>query len=182
MLNVSVARRYAEAFFSIAQEQDKVDQYQQELENIVQAIQDTPHLKEYFEHLLIPIEDKKEVAQKIFAETLTLSTLNFFYLLLDKRREGYLVMIYDEYVSMADEARGIRKAEIIAATEVPTEEIEQLAQRLSAISGKSVQLQLKVDPSLLGGVKLRIGDQVIDGTVAKRLQMLEKELKQAKIS
>ena len=68
MLNKSVARRYAEAFFSIAQEAGKVDQFQQELEKVVQIISETEHLQEYFDHLLIPPKEKKELIDKIFAD------------------------------------------------------------------------------------------------------------------
>lgn len=61
MLNRSVARRYAEAFFSIAQEQNKIDQYQQELEKLVQVIEETENLKEYLAHLLIPAKEKRRL-------------------------------------------------------------------------------------------------------------------------
>ncbi|MDO4539563.1 MAG: ATP synthase F1 subunit delta, partial [Syntrophomonadaceae bacterium] len=156
--------------------------YQSELEGIVRTIVETPNLKEYFEHLLIPVKDKKEVAQKIFASGVSQATMNFLCLIIDKRRDAYLEVICESFVGMADEARGIRKAELFAAFEVPAAEVEQLAQKLSAASGKQVQLQLKVDPALLGGVKIRIGDQIIDSTVAKKLEMLKRELNQAKIS
>lgn len=182
MLNRSVARRYAEAFFGIAHEKKKIDQYQMELEKIVQGIHDIEYMKEYFDHFLIPAKEKKEVARKIFAKQISPMTLNFICMIIDKRRESYLELIYNEYVEMADESRGIKKAELTAASEIPDEELVALTERLSAASGKTVQLKLKVDPSLLGGLKIRMGDQIIDGTVAKKLEMLKRELKQAKIS
>jgi F-type H+-transporting ATPase subunit delta len=182
MLNRSVARRYAEAFFSIAREQNQIDSYQEELEKIVQGINTMEYLKEYFDHLLIPAKEKKEVAQKIFAEQISPITLNFLCMIIDKRREPYFEVIYKEYVEMANESRGIKKAELTAAAAISDEELEKLAERLSAASGKTVQLKLTVDPSLLGGIKIRMGDQIIDGTVAKKLEMLKRELKLAKIS
>jgi len=182
MLNKSVARRYAEAFFSIAQESRKIDDYQRELEYIVKTIDKTEDLKEYFNHLLIPTKEKKEVARKIFAKQVSRMTLNFLLMIIDKRRESYIGLIAEEYKEIADETRNITKAELFSAKEVSDQEISDLAKRLSAATGKTVQLKPMVDPSLLGGVKIRIGDQIIDGTVAKKLEMLKEKMKQAKIS
>jgi F-type H+-transporting ATPase subunit delta len=83
---------------------------------------------------------------------------------------------------MADESRNIAKVDLIAAKEVPEDEVKSLAEKLSTSTGKTVQLKLTVDPTLLGGIKLRMGDQIIDGTVAKKLELLRQTLKQAKIS
>lgn len=182
MLNKSVARRYAEAFFSIARESNKIDEYQAELEIVIQAIDEVEGMKEYLAHLLVPAKAKKELIQKIFAEQISTMTMNFLLMVIDKRRESYLEAIYKEYVDMADESRDIKKAELFAAREVPEQELEELAQKLSSSTGKKVILKLTVDPSLLGGVKIRMGDQIVDGTVAKKLQMLKENLKQAKIS
>jgi len=182
MLNKSVARRYAEAFFSIAREADKIDDYQVELEKVVQTINEVEGMKEYMAHLLIPAKAKKELIQKIFADQLSPMTMNFLLMVIDKRRESYLEFIYKEFVDMADETRNIKKAELFAAREVPEQELEELAQKLSTSTGKKVLLKLTVDPTLLGGVKIRMGDQIVDGTIAKKLQMLKENLKQAKIS
>ncbi|MGI5911351.1 MAG: ATP synthase F1 subunit delta [Syntrophomonadaceae bacterium] len=182
MLNKSVARRYAEAFFNIARDNNKIDEFQQELEKIVVTIDEMDNLKEYFSHLLIPAKAKKEVATKIFSGQVSQMTLNFLFMVIDKRRESYINFIADEYKEMADESRNITKAELTAAREVPEDEIRFLAERLSAATGKIVQLDVQVNPALLGGIMIRIGDQIIDGTVAKRLQMLKAQLKQVKIS
>ena len=160
----------------------KVDQFQQELEKVVQIISETEHLQEYFDHLLIPPKEKKELIDKIFADQVSSLTLNFLSMIIDKRRGNYIALIVDEYKVMADETRNITKAELISAREVSEEDIKILAEKLSASTGKTVQLKLQVDPSLLGGVKIRMGDQVIDATVAKRLDMLKEQLKQVKIS
>lgn len=182
MLNRSVARRYAEAFFSIAQEQNKIDQFQQELEKLVQVIEETENLKEYLAHLLVPANEKKEMVAKIFTDQISSTTLNFLNVLIDKRREAYITTIAVEYRDMADESRNIAKADLIAAQEVSEEDVKMLAEKLSVSMGKTVQLKVSVDPSLLGGVKIRLGDQIIDGTVAKKLAMLKEQLKQVKIS
>lgn len=182
MLNKSVARRYAEAFFSIAKEREKIDEYQQELEVVVQEINQIEHLKEYLAHLLIPTRDKKETIIKVLGNKVSEITLNFICMIIDKRRERYIELIVEEYKNMADDFRNITKAELISAREIPEEQVAVLAEKLSQATGKIVKLTQKVDPSLLGGVKIRVGDQIIDGTVAKKLETLRETLKQAKIS
>lgn len=182
MLNKSVARRYAEAFFSIAQDNNKIDEFQQELEKVIQAINEVENLKEYLDHLLIPAKDKKEQISKIFAGQISSVTLNFLLMVIDKKREVYMELIVEEYKDLADESRNIAKAHLVTAKEVSEQEVKELAAKLSASTGKTVYLKQSVDPSLIGGVKIRIGDQIIDGTVAKKLEMLKMQLKEAKIS
>jgi F-type H+-transporting ATPase subunit delta len=182
MLNKSVARRYAEAFFSIAREASKIDDYQTELGSIVQSIQGTEGLTEYFAHPMIPTREKKELANKIFGKAVSPLTLNFLLLVLDKKRQTYLELIYKEFEAMADESRNIKKAELISAMAVSDEDVKSLSETLSRSTGKTIQLKLSVDPTILGGVKIRMGDKIIDASVAKKLEMLKKNLKAAKIS
>ena len=182
MLNKSVARRYAEAFFSIAQDAGKVDEFQTELGQIVQSIKETESLGDYFAHPLVPAKEKKELATKLYAQVVSPITLNFLLLLMDKKRETYLETIYYEYQDMADESRNIKKAELVSAMPVPDEDLKTLAENLSKSTGKTIKLDLKVDPTIIGGVKIRIGDKIIDASVAKKLEMLKKNLKTAKIS
>ena len=182
MLNKSVARRYAEAFFSIAREAKQVDEFELELDKVMEIIEGTENLKDYLAHLLIPAKAKKEGIGKIFAGNISQVTLNFLMMIIDKRREAYIPVIVEEYKELADEARNIMKAQLISAQEVSADEMKVLAEKLSVSTGKTVQLQQTVDPALIGGIKIRMQDQIIDATVAKRLEMLKEKLKQVKIS
>jgi F-type H+-transporting ATPase subunit delta len=168
MLNKSVARRYAEAFFSIAREAKQVDEFELELDKVMEIIEGTENLKDYLAHLLIPAKAKKEVIGKIFAGNISQVTLNFLMMIIDKRREAYIPVIVEEYKELADEARNIMKAQLISAQEVSADEMKVLAEKLSVSTGKTVQLQQTVDPALIGGIKIRMQDQIIDATVAKR--------------
>lgn len=182
MLNKSVARRYAEAFFSIAQEHEKIDAYQEELELVAKTIEEVENLSEYLGHLIIPAQEKKDVINKIFAEQISPITLNFLLMIIDKRREAYIGSIVEEFKELADISRNIAKAELFSAQEVSEDNVKTLAEQLSASTGKTVYLKQTIDPSLIGGIKIRIGDQIIDGTVAKKLEMLKLKLLQTKLS
>jgi len=182
MLNKSVARRYAEAFFSIAREANKMDEFSAELGKIVQTIKETEGLGEYFAHPLVPAKEKKELANKLFAQAVSPMTLNFLLLVIDKKRETYLELIHQEYEDMADDSRNIKKAELISAMPVSDQDVQILADNLSRSTGKTIKLDLSVDPTMIGGLKIRVGDKIIDASVAKKLEMLKKNLTAAKIS
>ena len=171
MLNKSVGRRYAEAFFAIAQEQNKIDEFQNELGEVVDVIMSNEDLKAFMYHVLIPPQEKKNVLSQLFADRVSASTLSFL----------NLVMV-DEYQTMADESKNVVKAEVTSAKHVNEQDLVELEKTLSQATGKKVRVKLTVDPSLLGGVKVRIGDRVIDASVVKKLDMLKSSLKRVKIS
>ncbi|MGE5455265.1 MAG: F0F1 ATP synthase subunit delta [Methylocystaceae bacterium] len=182
MLNKSVARRYAEAIFSIAQEVQSVDSFETELIEVASLLEASSDLAEYLYHPLIPARAKRETAEQLFADRLSSSILDFIKLVIDKRRERYLVAISEEYTTLADEARNIIKAELTTAMPLSDAEINEITTKLSASTGKNIRLQVKIDPSLLGGIKIRVGDRVIDASVAKKLAMLKSDMSKAKIS
>jgi len=182
MLNKSVGRRYAEAFFAIAQEQKKIDEYQKELGEVVDTIMSNEDLKAFMFHVLVPPEEKKQVIAQLFSHAVSDSTIRFLNLVMDKRRANYLKVIFEEYQAMADVSRNILKAEVTSAMVVNEQDIAELEKALSAATGKMVRVNLTVDPSLIGGVKVRVGDRVIDASVVKKLDMLRSSLKKVKIS
>lgn len=182
MLNKSVARRYAEAYFAIAKEQNKIDEYRKELELAVGTIISNPDFNAYMSYLLIPPVEKKDILDKVFAGKVSETTLNFVKLVTDKRRANCFEAILSEYGDMADEVNKVVKAEFISAKPVSAAEVSELEQTLAKATGKNVSIKVTLDPSLLGGVKVRIGDRVIDASVTKKLQMLESSLKKVKIS
>lgn len=182
MLNKSVARRYAESFFAIAQEQNKIDDYQNELEVVASTIASSSELQGFMAHVLIPPSEKKEVLNKLFGGKIAQTTLNFVNVVVDKRRAPYIGVIFEEYQKMADESRGVLMAEFVSAKEVSQDEMAEVEKALSAATGKTVRLSLSIEPSLIGGVKVRVGDRVIDASVVKRLDMLKSNLKKVKIS
>ncbi|MGE5543771.1 MAG: F0F1 ATP synthase subunit delta [Bacillota bacterium] len=182
MLNKSVGRRYAEAFFAIAQEQNKIDEFQQELGEVVDVILTNEELKAFMFHVLIPPQAKKDILSQLFADRVSAGTLNFLNLVMDKRRADHLGVIFEEYQTMADESKNVLKAEVASAKYVSEQDLAELENTLSAATGKKVRVKLTVDPSLIGGIKVRIGDRVIDASVVKKLDMLKSSLKRVKIS
>ena len=181
MLDQKVARRYAEAAFSLAKEQNQIDLYQQQLTLVLDSLEAVPEFKGYFYNFLVPVKEKKEILEKVFKEDLSEAVLHFLFLIVDKRREANFEEIVAEFAAIADESRNIKNAELYTAAELPKKELKALEMRLNKATGKKIRLNAHVDPELLGGVKLRIEDRIIDATVKKRLQLLSAAMKQKQV-
>jgi F-type H+-transporting ATPase subunit delta len=181
MLDQKVARRYAEAAFSLAKEQNQIDLYQQQLSLVLDSLEAVPEFKSYFYNFLVPLKEKKEILAKIFQADLSVNVLDFLFLLVDKRREAYLEGIVAEFGALADESRNIKNAELYTASELPKKDLKALEMRLNKATGKKIRLNAHVDPELLGGVKLRIEDRIIDATLKKRLQLLGAAMKKKQV-
>ncbi len=181
MLDQKVARRYAEAVFSLAKEQNQIDLYQQQLTLVLDSLEAVPELKSYFCNFLVPNQEKKDILEKIFKEDLNENILHFLFLLVDKKREANFESIVAEFAILADEARNIKNAEIYTAQELPKRELRALEMRLTKATGKKIRLNAHVDPELLGGVKLRIEDKIVDATIKKRLQLLGTAMKKKQV-
>ena len=181
MLDQKVARRYAEAVFALAKEQNQIDLYQQQLNLVLDSLEAVPEFKSYFYNFIVPVEEKKDILKKIFQQDLSENLLNFLFLLVDKRREANLAGIAAEFADIADESRNIKKADLYTAAEIPKKELKALETRLNKATGKKILLNPHVDPALLGGIKLRIGDRIVDATLKKRLQLLNAAMKKKQV-
>lgn len=178
MLENAIARRYASAFFAIARERDKMDEYEGELETVIKTVESNDDLRKALANQLLEASVKKDIIDQVFTGMVSETTVDFLKVILDKRREAFLKDIYNEFVVSANEARNIRDAEVTAAKELTEADLEAIKTKLAVLTGKNIRLTAKVDPSLLGGLVIRLGDKIIDGSVTKRLELLKEALLQ----
>ncbi|WP_371372245.1 ATP synthase F1 subunit delta [Sporomusa aerivorans] len=176
MLTSQLALKYAQAIYEIATEKAMLDKVEQELKLVEDTIAGHEELATLIYHPLVPAEAKKETISQIFAEELDVFVRNFILLLIDKRREPALPAIIREYIRLANEARNIAEAEIFTAKELSQEQLTALAAKLSEVTGKNIVLKATIDQELLGGVVVKIGDKLIDGSVARQLKALKAAL------
>ena len=181
MLENAVARRYAQAFFTIAQENNLVDKLEAELKIVVDAINDSVELKKVMDHQLVSPVEKKAIIDKVFSQEISETAINFLDVVIDKYRATYIMAVYDEFVLYANESRNMADAQVKAAVELTDADLENLKANLAAATGKTIRLQPQVDPGLIGGVMVRIGDKVIDGSIAAKLERLKENLLQIEV-
>ncbi|MBE3586829.1 MULTISPECIES: F0F1 ATP synthase subunit delta [Desulfofundulus] len=178
MLKGAVAQRYAQALYELAETQGLVDQVEQELKSVEEIVASSREFQKVLYHPRITAQEKKDVLKNIFSGKVSPITENFLFLLVDRQREAFLSDIVDYYISLANRARNIVKAEVTSAIELTREEKKKLGEVLNRITRKKVQTVYSVDPALIGGVVVRIGDRVIDGSLRTRLASMREHLRQ----
>lgn len=176
MLTNQLALKYAQAVYEIAKEKAMLDVVEKQLRLVETTIAGHADLATLMYHPLVPAPAKKETINRIFAGDLDGFLHNFLLLLIDKRREPALPAIIREYIRLANEARNIAEVEVFTAKELTAEQLETLAAKLSKVTGKNIVLKTTVDQALIGGVVVKIGDKLIDGSVARQLKMLKAAL------
>ena len=169
------AKEYAEALFLLAKEDGTLSEVCEDLYAATAAISDNP---DYLKLLSTPALSKEERVGLIdeSAEGLSLSVKNLLKLLAEGRRISLLGKIYEEYSAMLDEERGIVRAEAVTAVAMSDAQIKRLVAKLGAITGKTVVLKNTVDPTTLGGVKLRYAGNQLDGSIRAGLERFENAL------
>jgi len=176
MSDRSLARRYAQALFMSSREKNMLDQVEKELGLVVDAIDQSEELRQLVERQLIPPRDKIAIFEGLFKGRVSDMTMSFLKLVFEKRRERYLKDMLGEFRGLADSARGVVEVEVRTAMEMTPEQEGQIRKRLAAITGKDVRLVKKVDRGLIGGIVIKIGDRVYDGSAVNQLQALKKHL------
>jgi F-type H+-transporting ATPase subunit delta len=182
MLNSQLASRYAQALYELAAEQQELDAVEEQLGFVEETLGSAPELASLLYHPQVPVEAKKDTVVKVFGPQTNAHVRNFLMLLIDKRRETALPAIVKEYKALADAARNIAAAEITTAMPLSDSQRQALSAKLSAVTGKRVTLQTKVDQRIVGGVIVKIGDKLIDGSVVRQLAMLEATLLKTEVT
>ncbi|ABR46580.1 ATP synthase F1, delta subunit [Alkaliphilus metalliredigens QYMF] len=173
-----VAKRYAKALFQVAFEMNRYEDVTEELAFVAENLKQHSDLNELLKSPVITLGEKKEILSTIFKEQISPEVFNFLRILLDKSRQGDFQEIYEEYKILAD--AGKNKIEAVAITALPMDnnDLLKLQVNLSMSSGKNVKLKNEIDPTVIGGVLVKMGDKIIDGTVKARLNQMQDQLLQ----
>lgn len=170
-----VAARYAEALLgAVGQDPDRA---QAELAQIQQTLAAAPELRQVLQHPEIPLERKDALVERIFGSALSAEVVAFLKVLLEHDRMEALPEIAADFANLVAEAKGVVEVQVTSAVPLTPEEESTLSAVLGRITGKRITLAPSVDPEVLAGVAVRIGDRLIDGTARQRLEALREQLK-----
>lgn len=173
-MSESVAIRYARALFEVAQERKKIDEVEEDLQSVVEAFQDD-QIRKVFTNPRLETHEKKAIIDSI-AQAVTNEVVNFLKVLIDRHREAELTEIVKAYTTIANEVRGIVHATVTTAVPMSEEERRILIDQLGKSLHKEVHIDEKVDRDVIGGVLVRVGNRVYDGTVASKLARFRQQL------
>lgn len=176
MLANQLATKYAQAIYELAAEKEMLDQVENELRLVESTIDTYSDLSTLIYHPRVLAQAKKETISKIFSNDIADFVLKFLMLLVDKRRETVLPAIIREYVKLANEARSIVEAEVTTAMPLSPDQQLGLSSKLSLVTGKTVVIKTQIDKRIIGGVVVKIGDKLIDGSVTRQLELFKNAL------
>jgi ATP synthase F1 delta subunit len=179
MAELTVEITYGKALFEAAQEVDKVTLILDELNSIYEIFNQEPDFREFFNTPVISGPEKKKAIKNIFAGRISDETFNFLMILIDKRRTASFVRIVKEYRKLIDRNLGISLGTIISAEPLTDIQMSSFEEKTGNLLKKNVKLTNRVEPSILGGVKIFIEGKVIDASIRKQLLDLEGRIKQA---
>jgi F-type H+-transporting ATPase subunit delta len=171
----TTARRYAEAAFEIALRDGTVDTWRSELDGAADALGDE-RASRTLSNPAIALEQRAALVEKALSEAVSRPVLNLVLLMLRRRRIEQLPRVAAEFRRLDNQRKGITQASATSAAELTPTELEALTNKLEQFTGGRVELDVSVDPSLLGGLVVRVGDRLIDVSVRGRLERLRNQL------
>jgi F-type H+-transporting ATPase subunit delta len=177
MRSSAAARRYARALFSLANETQSTDAVRGELDDLTQLFAESPELEQALFRPLRPVKERAAVLKAICERLQTSDTVRRFCgFLVDQRRLVDFDGIREEYQRLADQNAGRARAEVLSAGPLADDQRERLRRALSERTGKDVELDVRVDPTLIAGAVASVGTLVFDGSLRTQLEQLRASL------
>jgi F-type H+-transporting ATPase subunit delta len=176
-MNVStVAKRYALALFQLAKEKQLLDQLEAELRVVKEVTEKNPDLFAVLKSPKLSKSDKKKMVETTFSGANPF-VLNLLKLLVDRHRQNEIGAVADEFIALVNDEKGIAQATVTSVRMLTEEESQALSSSFAAKVGKkSLKIENTVDSKLLGGLKVRIGNRIFDGSLQGKLERLERQL------
>ncbi|WP_032121310.1 F0F1 ATP synthase subunit delta [Clostridium amazonitimonense] len=166
-------KRYALALYEVAEEKEKVEEYLQDLREIVDLIQNNEEFLKIIKHPQISTSRKKKTFIKIFKDKIDEELLSFLLILIEKDRILFLKEKLNEMEKINLERNNTLIAKVKTVIPLNHEERKILIDKLSNKYNKKIMLEEEIDKGIIGGVYVRVGDDVIDGTVRSKLEEMK---------
>ena len=167
------ARRYAQAAFSIASENDEIEKWLSEIKDVSKILSDNDCIT-FFDAEQIPIDVKLDGVKKLFSKNISLIQ-NLISLMVTRKDISKILEVSNIFISMTDEYKGIVKVDITTAVPIAKENLEKITKKIENIENKVV-INKNVDKNILGGIVIRIGDKLIDGSTKNKINLLNEQL------
>lgn len=172
MLDKTLAARYANALYATALEARNAAHVLDDLRSVRDTIAAERTLKKTLYHPSIAASDKTEICRSIFGKSVTATTMHFLQVLFAAKRIVYLDPITEVFLNRCNQDNNRAVVKVTSAMPLPSDLHTRLREKITKLLGKEVMLEDEIDPRILGGVKLTLGGDVIDGSVAYKIQKL----------
>jgi len=182
MSEVTVAIRYAKALIDLATEQKALDAVHGDMELFVHTIKANPQLNAVLANPIIYHDKKVKILDGIFGDKVSKVTISFFNLMVNKSRAEIIYPAALEFINQFDVVNNITTAMVVSATELSEENKQTIIAEIKAETKGTVKLITRVDPDLIGGFVLTVGDRQIDTSISNSLARLKAEFEQVVIN
>ncbi len=177
MIPSAILERYAKSLADIAFEENLEEKVTEDLKTYNEIFRTVPDILEIFHSPAVPRETKGNLLGELMAQhPVNPITRNFLRILLQHNRIRYFQQILDAFLRSVNERKGIVSARVTAAEPMSQQEVASLESRLSGMTGKHVNIELKTDASLLGGIVIQMGSTVFDGSIRTQLADIKRRL------
>ena len=180
MTGSRISKRYAKALLSLGQEDGNYTEYGENLKDFAGLCTDNPEFSKVIANPVFSVDDRKKVLDAVLQKSSFADPVkNFLRLLLDNNRIGGIEDVSAYYTRLTDEISNLIRADILTARPLKDEAMDNLSVVLAKITSKTVKIKVEEDESLIGGLVVKIGDLVLDGSVRAQIEGLKESLKRS---
>jgi F-type H+-transporting ATPase subunit delta len=173
-----IARVYSRALFEAAKESDKLDELKQQLDEVADAFDSNRELTTFFFSPYFSTEEKKDGLRRVL-EGADEELLNFLELLLENHRMPAIFRIRRQFDELWQEENRLLPVQVTSAIELDEDTIKGIGDAIGRQTGRKIELHSEVNPDILGGIVLRVGNSILDASIRNRLDRLRKQVAKA---
>ena len=173
-----IAAVYARSLFEVAKEQDKLDEIREQLSQFADTLSETRELQVFFFSPYFSTQEKEDGLDRTISDADPIF-LNFLKLLVQNHRMPVVFRVRRAYDELWEEENKLLPVRVTSAVELDENTVRQIGDRISEQTGRRVELSAHVEPDILGGIVVRVGNAVLDASVRNRLEQLRKQVARA---
>jgi F-type H+-transporting ATPase subunit delta len=181
MIESRVATKYATALFRTAKRVGQVERISEDLLAISDLLKENPRLLELLESPRVLEKDKKQLMNATFAPHISEALLSFLQLVIEKHRIEYLLAMVEDFQRLVNEDQGIVEAQLVTARSLDQSLADRIREQMERSTGKSIEMKVQIDPHLVGGVVIILGDKIIDRSIRYQLNQLKEQMSALKV-
>lgn len=174
-----IARQYSKALYEIGLENDNLVNLLEEFKELWELINKNENLKEALFHQRVLVDEKERVFKRIFSDKLSEDMYKFMMLLIQKRRIYFLENIFKEFRKLIYKHENVITVKVTTAVEMSDTLRDKLKNKLNQFVDKKIEMKEVCDPDIIGGMIIKIGDYLIDGSIKNKLESLEEQIKKS---
>lgn len=171
-----ISERYASALLELAEDENQLEEYKEEVEQLLRIFIDNKELKSLFCAVKMNKEDKKNFIDQTFGKVCNTNITNYLKVMVDKGRSRYIQESLESFVQQADEKLGVMHATVISARKLSEVDFVRIQKTIENKTNKTIVLNNVIEPSVISGIKVIYDNKVIDMTMANKIQNMKDEI------